>query len=169
MLRFVMLRMPEDMIVFHKALFLALICTISLFALDTKEAAKHTVLNYNQLIINASKKHTASKNFEDLENFQKFASKKVAQELYVWIKSWQESDLFMDAKLLDLQFTKVDIVNKEFANINTTEKWTYRYINGVSKKIANPDSNITYKMKYQLIIKDNNWIINNIKVISETK
>ena len=160
--------MPEGMIVFHKALFVALICTIPLYSLDTKEAAKHTVLNYNQLIINASKRDTGSKDFKDLENFQKVASKKVAQKLYIWIKSWQESALFMDAKLLDINFTKIDIVNKEFANINTTEKWIYRYINAITKKEAHPDNNITYQMNYQLTKKDNRWIVNKITVLSES-
>ncbi len=154
---------------FLKLVFLTLIFTSSLYCLSTKEAIKHTVLNYNQLIITSSKTDTLSKDFKDLKNFQKFASKQVAQKLYIWIKSWQESALFMDAKLLDINFTKVDIVNKEFAKVNTIEKWTYRYINGITKKEAYPDSNVTYKMDYQLIKKDNNWIINNIKVISETK
>ncbi len=141
----------------------------SLYSLSTKEELKHTILGYNQLIIDASKRNTISQDFKDLKTFHKFASKKVAQKLYIWIKSWQESALFMDAKLLDINFTKIDIVNKEFAKIETTEKWTYRYINGITKQEAHPDSNITYNMQYQLIKNDDRWVINNITVLSETQ
>ena len=154
---------------FHRLVFLILFFTSSLYCFNTKEAIKHTILNYNQLIINASKTDTSSKDFKDLKNFQKFASKHIAQKLYIWIKSWQESALFMDAKLLDINFTKVNVVNKEFAKVNTVEKWTYRYINGITKKEAYPDSNVTYNIDYQLINKNHSWIISKIEIISEIK
>ncbi len=152
----------------HKLVIIAMITATSLYATISKDAIKNAVLNYNQLIISSSNKNTAAIDFKDLKNFQKFASKEVAQKLYIWIKSWQENSLYMDAKLLEINFTEIDSNNSKSAIVKTTEKWSYKYIDGKTKKLAWPDSNITYKVRYKIGKKDRGLVIEGIKVLSES-
>ncbi|BBG66105.1 hypothetical protein NNO_1402 [Hydrogenimonas sp.] len=130
---------------------------------------ENTILSYNRALIEAAKDPNFLKDFSDKSRFEPFAEEKVAQKLYIWIKSWHENNLYMDAELLEIEFEKVDITDKK-AEVSTREIWKYRYFRHVDinrTTEAWPPAKIYYKVKYLLNFTDGNWKIESIKVLSE--
>lgn len=145
---------------------------IALLQADTQEKKiKETIWLYNDVLINTSREYKENENFEDLKSFEMFATKDMVRKLYLWIKSWQDSNQFMDAKLNSIKFKKIDIKGDR-AEVLSDEKWTYRYFGYISKnKTAEIDSpiDIFYSLKYFLVKANNIWKIEKIEALSEKK
>lgn len=165
---FAMLLIRVDMIVIHsmrflkklKVLFLITICLapLSLNAQDDRDIKK-VIISYNQGIIKAAQ---TSKT----EHMKDFAKEDIVKKFHLWIKSWHDNNLFMEAKILDIDFKSVDIKDDR-AFVLTDEKWVYRYIDIKVRKEVHKESNISYVIKYTLSNNSNKWIIEKIDVISE--
>lgn len=143
----------------------------SLQASVQTEKIKETILLYNDVLINTSREYKENENFEDLKNFEMFATKEMVRRLYLWIKSWQDSNQFMDAKLNSIKFKKISIKGDR-AEVLSDEKWTYRYFGYISKnKTAeiDPPIDIFYSLKYFLVKTNNIWKIEKIEALSEKK
>ena len=130
---------------------------------------KKSVIGYNMQLIEAAKNEAFLESFDDIKKLERFAEKRVAQKLYIWIKSWHENDLFMDARLLDITFGKI-VPKNGTADVITDEVWLYRYIRHKSvneKKEAFPPAKKHYKVKYSLKKSDKGWKITSIDVFFE--
>ncbi|WP_200762556.1 hypothetical protein [Nitrosophilus alvini] len=141
----------------------------SLYANSDVEEIKNTVISYNNLLIKAAKNRDFIKNFDNKKIFEKEATPKVAQKLYIWIASWQENNLYMDATLLKIEFENINTQGSN-AEALTDEIWRYRYFSYTPEggiKEAYPPSKMYYKVKYTLTKDNGKWKIENIKVLSE--
>jgi len=161
----------EDMTVILKKLLIltALIYVYSAIAeITDEERVKEVVKIYNHTVIEASK----SKALPDIIRFKSMMSDittgRVAEKLYIWIMSWHENNLYMDAKLLDIKFTNITL-NEKTATAFTDERWIYKYIDASRGTIAHPETEVRYKMRYDLVQKNGRWLINKIKIISQTE
>ena len=134
--------------------------SMNVFA-DEEQAAKKVVIAYNYGIIQMAKKST-------VEHMVNILSKKKAQKLHLWIKSWHDNNLFMDTSLQKLDFTNVNI-GKGYAKVFTEEEWIYRYINIKSKRVTHPTTRIKYKMRYELKKTEYGWVVDDTKVLSESQ
>ncbi len=126
---------------------------------DETEDIKKVVVAYNFGIVKMAKSST-------IEHMVNIISKKRANKLHLWIKSWHDNNLFMDTSLPKMEFTNVNI-GKGVAKVFVNEEWLYRYINIKTKKITHPATRIIYTMKYELIKKNHGWIIDDVKTLSE--
>ncbi len=143
-------------------------CT-PLIAKSEYESIKNTIISYNKTLIEAAKNPHFLKNFEDEHKLEKFAEKKVAQKLYIWIKSWHENNLYMNAKLQKIVFKKIE-QKDDRAKVITDEKWEYTYLRhiDVNKTLqAWPSEKIDYSVRYELINKNGTWKIEKIGILSE--
>jgi len=149
---------------------LLIVLTAFLYVVQAKaddiKDIKEVIKIYNHTVIQASK----SKNLPDIITFKNMMSDiavgRVAEKLYIWIMSWHESNLYMDAKLLDIKFTNIS-VNGDTATAFTDEKWTYRYIDISRGVVAHPETEVRYKMRYDLVKNNDRWLIRKIKIISQ--
>ncbi len=165
-----------QLILFRKAyaglivlLFISVLFPSLSIANDDKGRIKETIISYNRALIEAAKNPSFLKDFGDERKFEPFAEKRVAQKLYIWIKSWHENNLYMDANLVDIVFEKIDVENAE-AEAVTDETWKYRYFRHIDVNRtaeAWPKAKIYYKVRYRLLSKNGKWKIENIKVLSE--
>ena len=168
MLHFVMLQIPVGMIVirsmrvYHNiiTLFFAVILLVpfSLKAQDDRDIKK-VIISYNQGVIKASK---TSKT----DHMKDFAKDDIVKKFHLWIKSWHDNNLFMDAKIVDIDFKDLDIKDDR-ASVVTDEKWVYRYIDIKVRKEVHKETNISYNIKYTLSQSNDKWIIEKIDVLSE--
>ncbi len=124
-----------------------------------EKAIKKVVISYNQGIIKAAK---TSKT----EHMKDFAKDDIVKKFHLWIKSWHDSNLFMDAKIIDIDFVDIKIKDAK-AVVVTDEKWVYKYIDIKVKKEVHKKSSIFYTIKYTLSKSSNRWIIEKIDVVSE--
>ncbi len=129
---------------------------------------QEVIKTYNRILQEEarSERHRSITTF--IKMMEDIADKKVAQKLYIWIQSWHENGLFMHADLKDIKFTKTDIKG-DTAIAETREVWVYRYIDRRINRVVLPDTRIIYTVRYTLYKKDGNWIIKEIKVLSEKK
>ncbi len=130
---------------------------------------KETIISYNRALIEAAKNPDFLKDFGDERKFEPFAEKRVAQKLYIWVKSWHENNLYMDAKLLKIVFENIKLKEKK-AEVLTDEIWKYRYFRHIDinrTAQAWPPAKIHYRVKYNLLFKNGKWKIEKIKVLSE--
>ncbi len=146
---------------------LAYVFTVS--AKDAEEEKiKEVIKIYNHTVIQASK----SRSLPDIVTFKNMMSDiavgRIAEKLYIWVMSWHESNLFMDAKLIDIKYVDISIKDKT-ATVFTDERWTYKYIDAAQGTVAHPETEIRYRMRYDLIKDKDKWLIKKIKIISQTE
>lgn len=147
----------------YKLLLLLFVCfnfsVINAEEID-KNKFKSLIVGYNHGIIKAAQKNK-------FEHLKEYLTEEIFYKTLVWIESYQDSNLFMDAILLNLDFKKFekDIYT---ASIETSELWKYRYINTKTKEVIKKPTKTEYKLKYFFILqKDGKWKINHIKIIEE--
>ena len=166
-----------QLIRFHKAgsgLFALLLLVVLLLptltmASDARNEITETIISYNRALIDAAKNPDFLKDFGDERKFEPFAEKRVAQKLYIWIKSWHENNLYMDAELIEIMFEKIELKEGK-AEVLTDETWKYRYFRHIDVNRtaeAWSPAKIYYKVKYVLRFKNGKWKIEDIKVLSE--
>lgn len=152
-------------------LLLLLLFWSGLAASDVRNEIRKTILSYNRTLIEAAKNPDFLKSFDDRRKFEPFAEKRVAQKLYIWIKSWHENNLYMDADLRSIDFKRIDIAGDQ-ATAVTNEVWVYRYfrhldVNETAEAYA--PTKIEYRVRYSLANDSGRWKITKIDVLSETE
>ncbi len=155
-----------------KAVLAALLLSLSLKAANSDiDLIKKSIIGYNMQLITAAKDEHFLKSFDDMKKFERFADKRVAQKLYIWIKSWHENNLYMDARLLDITFGKIVPKNNR-VDVVTDEVWLYRYfrlINENEKREAYSPAKKLYKVKYSLEKRGKRWKIVSIDIFYENE
>ncbi len=154
--------------VFKIRVFLSIFLLIFPLLLVAKEVGiksdrdiKKVIISYNQGIIKAAR---TSKS----EHMREFAKDEIVDKFHLWIKSWHDSNLFMDASMVDIVFKPVNYFDDR-AEVVTDEEWIYKYIDIKLKKEVQKLTNIKYSIKYTLSKDDSRWIISKIDVVSEEK
>lgn len=138
-----------------------LIFSINLNAKEEgRKSFESLIVSYNHGIIKASQKNK-------FEHLKKYLTKEIFLRTMVWIESFQDNNLFMDSKVLKIEFDEYN--QKTYtATLKTNEIWKYRYINIKTKKIVKKPTKVTYKLKYYFVLlKDGSWKINHIKILDE--
>ncbi len=161
----------EGMTVIRKILVLLL--TVGLFLsahgrLSDAEKIKESIVLYTKIIIDESK----SDRHRDINAFVKMmediADHQIAKKLYIWIQSWHENGLYMDAKLKKIEFISIKVKGNT-ATAQTEELWKYRYFDRRINRIVKPETEVFYQVMYYLERKRDNWVITKIDVIKEVQ
>lgn len=124
-----------------------------------KNGVKETVVRYNQALAAASRSG-------DIAVLEPLATKKIVSKTFLWIHSWQDSNLYMKAELTKIDFNYVQI-DRNTSTTRTREEWTYTYYDAQTKKNAMPKTQAVYEMKYTLFSHQDKWIISDTKILSE--
>ncbi len=154
--------MLVDMRTIHKMRFFFIVLLLVPFLLNAQvdeKDIKKVIISYNQGIIKAAK---TSKT----DHMSDYAKDDIVKKFHLWIKSWHDNNLFMDAKIIDIDFKNFDIKDNK-AEAITNEKWVYKYIDIKVKKEVHKETNISYTIKYTLVKSGDKWIIQKIDVVSE--
>jgi len=125
------------------------------------QSLEAAVVAYNHAIMQAGVTGDTSPLFRT-------ATKEVATKTHLWIKSWQDSALFMHAVLQKIVFDKPEEYESK-ATVRSNEIWHYRYYNPRNKSIDYPLTEITYRMEYSLVKELGKWKVDGTKVLSEKK
>ena len=101
------------------------------------------------------------------EHLRPYLTSQIYDKTFIWIDSYQASNLFMDSVPPAIKFDEIQM--KQYsASLVTNEKWKYRYINIKSKQILVPPTMAEYKIKYFFVrLEDGSWKINHIKILDE--
>ncbi len=134
-----------------------------------KKELLECIKRYNRNLIEAAADPSFTENFDNRRRLEECATKKVAQKLYIWIASWHENRLYMEAKLEKLELIRLNR-SQDSAIAETKEIWIYRY-----KKIdsegrvsaAHPPSKMEYLVRYTLKKFPKGWKIAQIKILHE--
>ncbi len=126
---------------------------------EKEDGIKETVVRYNQALIESARTGKTA-------TLEPLATKKIVTKTYAWIHSWQDSNLYMRAKLNKLKFEEIRVDNNA-SMVRTYEEWSYDYYDAENKKDAMPTTQVVYQMKYTLYPHQKRWIINDVKVINE--
>lgn len=128
-------------------------------SIGAENGVKETVVRYNQGLASASRSG-------DIAILEPLATKTIVSKTFLWIHSWQDSNLYMKAELTKLDFNYVQI-DKNTSTTRTREEWTYTYYDAQTKKNAMPKTQAVYEMKYTLFSHQGRWIISDTKILSE--
>jgi len=78
----------------------------------------------------------------------------------------KEKSVQIDTNILSITFDKKS-KSKNKGNVFTTEVWASTYYDANNKaKIIIPEEKIEYKVKYLLVKEKNNWLIDEVKILS---
>mgnify|MGYP000444998740 CR=1 FL=1 len=144
---------------FQKVVLSVFLSLLPLHAGVSDAAIQRTIQQYNLGVIEAAKTGK-------VHQLYPYAKEEVVTKSYVWVMSWQENNLYMQAKIDSFAFKKIE-VDKKHAKVTTNEVWTYRYYDAKNKKTAWPETRITYETEYLLFLHNRRWMIEKVTVISE--
>ncbi len=131
----------------------------SVYANVVETSIEKVIVGYNQGIIKAAR---TSKT----DHMKAYAKDDIVKKFHLWIMSWHDNNLFMDAKIVDINFKNIK-VDGDKAFVITDEKWIYKYIDIKVRKEVHKKTSIMYTMKYTLVKEDDKWVIQKIDVLSE--
>jgi hypothetical protein len=138
---------------------------------DEYQKVKETVSMYQDMVITSSMSRQDLNNAEDLQAFEMILSQNLAQRLFVWLQAWHDDNLFMDAKVLNTDFKKVEVIQDK-ATVETEENWKFRYVSYISdkdvKEVEAPEK-IYYNMHYNLVKVKGIWKIVEMQTLVEKK
>lgn len=117
------------------------------------------ITQYNQGLIAATKDR-------DMARLQFIATEAVVTKLFIWIMSWHENGLYIDAQQKTCDFTAFEGSAKK-SRVTTNEVWHYSYFDAKSNQTAWPKTEIRYTMQYSLALHHNRWVIEKIDILSE--
>jgi hypothetical protein len=130
--------------------------------LDTanqEQFLKQVVSQYNSLLIEANKSR-------DVSPLNNIAAENVVKKLNLWMAAWQDGNVYLDAELKNIDFNDLEIAGKT-AVVITSENWSYIYRDLDTQEIAEPRVFISYKMRYNMEKREDNWLITEINILEE--
>jgi hypothetical protein len=71
---------------------------------------------------------------------------------------------FMRSSLEKINFTEIKI-EREKAEVNTEEEWTYQYIDAKTKKPLGNQEKVKYQTKYKLLRINGRWLVSEVEVV----
>lgn len=146
--------------IYKYVLFFIFTISLSASSIEDGKQFKELIIGYNHGVIKASQK-------SKFKHLEKYLTKEIRLKTRVWIESFHDNFLFMDALFLKANFSDFQM-NQYSASMQTNELWKYRYINTKSKKIVIKPTKVEYKLKYFFVLlKDGSWKINHIKILEE--
>ena len=130
-------------------------------SMDEKTELKTVIAKYNNAIIEAYKN-------QNFEHFMQVATDTEINKIGIIINSFRQADQIMEAKLHKIDFQEIKTQGNK-ADVNTSEDWSYRWIDYKTGQEVEPLKNIHYEMLYHLIKKDGKWLVEKVEEVKESK
>ena len=122
---------------------------------------------FEELVIRYHHGFNLSMRKAQFEHLKEILTQEVYNKTFTWIDAWQANNIFIDSRLLGLNFGEVKM-KRYSAELTTTEMWKYRYIQIVDKEVVMGPTKVFYKIKYHFVeLEDGTWKINQIQTIDE--
>ena len=135
-------------------------------AIDSKKdtlAVQHAVLRYTQLLTQGYSKM-------NMTPLQAVATEEQALKAYRHMSALGEARIRMESFLEDIEFTDIQLSDKDGARVKTREKWNYRHI-GTDLKMPRQTvvEGLIYELSYDLVKRDGKWLVSSVSVLAEDK
>ena len=126
-------------------------------------AVQHTVLRYTQLLAEGYARM-------DMTHLQEVATQEQALKTYNHMSALGEAKIRMESSLEDIEFTDIQLSDKDEARVKTREKWNYRHI-GTDPKMPRQTvvEDLVYELAYDLVKRDGKWIVSSVSALAEDK
>jgi hypothetical protein len=100
----------------------------------------------------------------NMTSLQEVSTKKRATKAYYHMAALSEGKARMISHIIDLQFGRIKITAPDAADVVTTEKWQYKYVDeGTGREVLN--NFIDYKLRYHLVKDAGRWLVEDIDVL----
>ena len=129
--------------------------------MSEKPELKTVIAKYNNAIIEAYKN-------QNFEHFMQVATDTEINKIGIIINSFRQADQIMEAKLHKIDFQEIKTQGNK-ADVNTSEDWSYRWIDYKTGQEVEPLKNIHYEMLYHLIKKDGKWLVEKVEAMKESE
>ena len=145
----------------YSVIVLLVISGCSSKSMSEKTELKTVIAKYNNAIIEAYKN-------QNFEHFMQVATDKEIKKIGIIINSFRQADQIMEAELQKIDFQEIKTQGDK-ADVNTSEDWSYRWIDYKTGQEVEPLKNIHYEMLYHLIKKDSRWLIEKVEEVEKDK
>ncbi len=126
-----------------------------------EELLKKVVTRYNYALIEAYKS-------QFYDRLKEVTGRDEFRRIRIIITSYLQASEVMEAELHTLEFGKIKIEEKK-ATVDTTERWSYRWIDYRTGREVEPLKEINYNMRYHLVRdEDRGWIVERVEDLQYT-
>ncbi len=127
-----------------------------------EELLKKVVTRYNYALIEAYRS-------QFYDRLKEVAGRDELRRIRIIITSYLQSSEIMEAELHRIEFGEIRI-EEEKATVDTTERWSYRWIDYRTGREVEPLKEIGYNMRYHLVKdEDRGWIVERVEDLQHTK
>lgn len=145
----------------YSVIVLLVISGCSSKGMSEKPELKTVIAKYNNAIIEAYKN-------QNFEHFMQVATDTEINKIGIIINSFRQADQIMEAELRKIDFQEIKTQGDK-ADVNTSEDWSYRWIDYKTGQEVEPLKNIHYEMLYHLIKKDGKWLVEKVEAMKESE
>jgi len=140
---------------------LLIICVLSFSLLscagETVEL-KNAVTAYNKMLTEALAK-------PDENIMEYFTSNNELSRIGAYILRLETEKKLMVSELLELQFLSTSTSEEgKTATVNTSERWTYHYVDNKTREKITEEEAIAYENTYHLLKESGHWVVDRIDV-----
>ena len=87
------------------------------------------------------------------------ASEREMTRVNMMLAKFYREKKIMESELVDLTFLNISLENINKAEVETKEKWRYRYLRKGTNFVIKPWTDVEYKMNYKMVKSKGLWII----------
>ncbi|MCE5191962.1 MAG: hypothetical protein LLG08_09435 [Actinomycetia bacterium] len=130
---------------------------------DSREIERVTtaVRDYNTQLVRAFAAH-------DMNLLGTVATRDQAYTEYSQMAALGESGLTLHATLRDITFDSVSFSGDASATADTTETWDYKHVSNDTSETVRTESGVTYRLRYQLVLRDERWLVSDVRSLDTT-
>ncbi len=124
---------------------------------NEQERIRNTIVLYNALLAKGYRT-------QDMTVLSEAATEERALKAYYHMAALGEGKVRMDSKLLNIVFNDLQMLSDVKANVDTSEKWDYQYIN-FDTQSREYENTVDYKLKYSLVKQSGKWFVDDIQIL----
>ncbi|MDT8318784.1 MAG: hypothetical protein RQ824_12475 [bacterium] len=95
----------------------------------------------------------------DIKPLDGLASEREMTRVKMMLVEFDRKRKIMESELVELKFIRISLENGNRAEVETREKWRYRYLGKGTNLVVKPWTDVEYRMKYEMVKSGNEWIV----------
>ena len=101
----------------------------------------------------------------NMTDLQEVATREQALKAYNHMSALGEAKIRMESSLEDIEFTDIQLSDKDGAGVRTREKWSYTHL-GTDPKMPGQRvvEGLIYNLSYELVRRDGKWLVSSVSV-----
>ena len=100
----------------------------------------------------------------DVKPLDGLASEREMTRVNMMLVKFQRENKVMESEIKELKFVKISVSPEGRADVETEEKWRYRFLRKGTDRAVTPWTDVDYRMGYEMVKSKGQWLVGLTKI-----